>query len=576
MVNGLSNRAAETPTPGGDTRNLLEKFFTAEVPTQAANNHLGDNVIPLARRREIKNSTELEGTWLQRHVGDWFLTRTETRSDLYAHGQEVANDNRVKEATETWTKEDELGEKLDVAEKRIEAVQAEAADNGENLSFEEAKDRVEQEVDRFTDEKNGRYTMKTRWEVMKDNWSTREKGFKGFFKFAKQTFVDFFKYGAIKKVVPGLNMINYAKEAGVELMNRHGEDAEALLDKAKEGKAALRDKKNIEKEGAQAVLMVKASLSEFRKQASLKGKQAFLDIVHSGHGKRKPKDYLLEQIDTTELKKIQKRFPHTFASMAEDYGVKARKLRGKAAAFELSTRIFDWYLAPSQRTRSSVWDEVKEVGYNFIPFSTAYDVLKDGASDLNHLPTWAKYSIIVGETGLDVASVFGYAASIFTGGTTAPLVAGAATAAKGTLRTGLRKLAGHGAEVAAVKQGTRSLAGVLGKLGTKTRETLFSSTSAKVLAGPVAFSGLSAVADYVLADSISRFAVETAESAAEAAFNREFTPQQRRALRMAGRMAVQEYRNSRQSETPPSEVDNSGLSEGAKADVSQQEEREAA
>lgn len=583
MVTQPKPGAEKTPLERDYTRSLLERFFTDETPDQAANGGYGDNVVSLAAHKERLNKAPAERSWLKDYAITRYLLNTDTGAELGVHGQKVANENRelagqAKEVKDTWTDEESLESSLDRVEHRTNAVQTAAEESGTTMTTADAREVVEEEIDRFTTkDSRGHRTMKSKWTVIKDNWEDREKGLAGFFKFFRKSFVDsFFEHGAIAKAVPGLNVLNYARLEKERWEKEHGATVESIQDGAKDVKAGLRDKKNIEKEGSMAVVAVKEGLGKFRSMASLKGKQALLDVAHGKHGKLDPKDYLMNQVDTQDLKALQRKYPHTFASMAEDYGVKARKVRGKAAVFELSTRVFDWYLAPSHRTRDSLWDEVKEVGYNFVPFSTAYDVWQDGASDLNHLPMWAKYSIIVGETGLDVLSVGGYAASIFTGGTAAPLVAGASTVAKGTLRTGVRKLAGAGVEAATIKQGGRSVAGFVGKMSAQSREVLLSTTSAKVLVGAVALSSLSSLADHVLGEALTNYAVDTAEEAVQVVFERDFTPQQRRALRMVGRTAVDEYRENKEARRAAAQAaaakTNEGpapLTDGQIADVSE-------
>jgi|GEM_PF-3789829 len=400
----------------------------------------------------------------------------------------------LEKGSETWRDEEKLEKSLDNLDHRLNVVQAEAEKNGENIDRQEALERLKAEADRFTNQDaNGRYSMKTRLDVIKDNWENR----KGFWQFLKTSFADlFFKYGAVRTSLPGLNLINYAQKEAQEFKEEYGELGEDVLDKANQTRRGLRHKKNIEKEGPEALMLVKSGLSAFRTKASVTGKQALLDLVHGKNGKMNPKEYVMKNIDTSDLAALEKKYPKTFASQAQHYGVKARKLKGKAAVFELSTRLFDWYLHPAHRTRASVGEEVKEVAVGLVPFSSTFSFLQDGAAELNHLPTWAKYSILAGEFGLDVATTLGLAASVFTGGTVAPVVAGASFAGKTALRTGVRKMATKSVEKSAARNTAKGAMGVVSKMGTKTRETLFSTFSAKVLVGYGSLSALSALALY--------------------------------------------------------------------------------
>ncbi len=561
-------RANETE-PSENT-GLLGHVFEVFMPRESANDN-ETNVVHLDRervRRSTAGHTEhLKNHTVERHTWDFFFDTHRnhlSREVKAAKGEvdpalKVANDN-IELGEKVWKDEKLLKQGNDVLEEKIVETQEEAAKAGGGLTKQEALAKVEAEMDRFMyQDARGKFKIRTRGEIFKNNWAEYQAGDIGFWKFVKRSFTDvFFEYGAMRKVVPLRNAAEFGKKRYEQFRDKYDPYLEDAEEAAKKTKKGLRHKKEIEKEGAEAVLIVKQGFTKFRKAASSAGKQALMDIVHGKHKGMSPKKYLMQQIDMTELKKLQKKFPRTFASMAEDYGLKARKIRGRAAVFELSTRIFDWYLAPSHRRNDSLTEEVGEVVWGLVPFEYLYN----GTSDLDHLPIWAKYSILGTNLVLDTATVVGIGASVFgTGGIAAPAVAaiggGAKTwvarsvigaATKVTAKESAKKMVKKGLAKAAARAGKFSASGFVKTLPRKVKESLFSTTSAKLVGGYAALSGLSSVLDYVIGGRmVAHFATEVAEEALERTLDRKFTREQKRLIKTFGHVAYTHYRASKQA-----------------------------
>ncbi len=498
----------------------------------------GNNVIDFETGRErVKGQSERERGWVKNHVLDRFIVdagtdseRTILRRDLESagttarHTLDVANDNFP-----DLTDERALKARLDRYENLEDGLRQRREKSG--LATDVASMRVafDQELDRFApDNDNHRRRMMGRGDVLRANWEQYRNGGLNFFQFLKRSFVDMtFEYSAVSQAVPVWN-------AGVEL-NRRKEQIEDVADPyldatktgARRAKKGLRAKREAEIEGTAVMLKVKDWTVNFSQSV----KQVALDVAR---GRRQPAE--IYDLAKGQLDTFRRSSPEAFNAYLISRRAQFLDLQKRETVAGLIYRTCDWYLKPQYRTNDSLVEELAEA----LPFYGTYAAIRD-VNDENGLPAWMRYGFAGFNVGLDVLTVASFGA--FTPVAIAARTAigfGTKATAKIAVKSGMRQSAKTMASRAAAGAAQFSSREFLANLPRQTRKVLLSTTSAKLLTGYAAYTGLSHAVDYAFGRFFSEELIEeVAMASVDKTMQREFTEQQRRLIRMTSRTAVE-------------------------------------
>ena len=548
MVNA-PNRAPEIlDTPEVPTSGLLARMMSGfERPTQAANDNVAPSVVSLARRNETLNNVELEGSWLQRNVVDWFSTRTETRSDLNIHSEEIGRDlSRVRENVDdlavTWNDDRQLKRRIDqyeryndkygdqarhVVESQIEGNEDEAVLGviDENSTPEEIaaieeqqeENRLKQEaIERWGQfatqaEPGGRWRSKKlfesalSWDNIKDSWQNRTNMW-GFF---KGLGADYAQWKAVKSAIPAVNVVSFGVREGREVIEEYRETGETIAQGAELVGDARSTQKEVRREGAETVVLTSAAARsgyiQEQMRRLMRGEVSREAVLRSSR---------------QAFRNFERQDPQAFARMIRGYGLTARSLNTRAGFYELFKNAALWYTPWADRGDRSFW----EANETAIPIWGSVAAWRDINVDTG-LPLWSRIGFATVGTALDVGTILSL-------GTLTPLVAGAKVAmVKGSQAVG-RRVAQRTAVGAASRASTRTLAQVLGGLPRAARQAVTGAGAKGAAMGAAGYTALSAGVDYLF--NFEDRAVDALLAGAEQAIGQDFSYQQRRLMRVVG------------------------------------------
>lgn len=493
-------------------------------------------------RERVLGDSERERTSVRGHVIDRFLIDQDVDSErrVLGRGITAANDNitpGLTQATETFGDEAKLEVRIDQLESLEERVKRERLEAGLPVDDGAVRAAVEEELGRFappmddgSPEGLRKRGLKSRAEVLRDNWKRYIEaggGIRNLWSLVSGSAVDMFaKYGAAAQVVPVWNR-------GIEL-NRRAQDikdqADPYIDATKAGasraKKGLRGKREAEIEGTAAMLKMKDWVSGF----STSMKSVVFDVTRGRRGK----DEIYQQA-LSHLQDFKRTSPEAFDVYLRSRRANFLQLQKRETVAGLIFRTCDWYIKPQYRTSDTLREDLAEA----LPIYGTYAAIRD-LNDENGLPTWMRYGFVGFNIGLDVLTV----ASL---GALTPVAAAARMAIGVGAKTGARAMVKGGATFSA-KNLAASAGAQAAKFSSKeflaslpraTRKALLSTTSAKLLSGYAAYSGLSHAVDYAFGRYLSEEIIEElAESSVEKALDREFTQQQKRLIRLTSRTAI--------------------------------------
>ncbi len=542
------NRGTETldAVSGDDARGIFARMFNYERPGQAANNEALKSVVALNSRREALDSSRNEGTWLQRNVGDLFLNRTETRSELYSHSESVKGDLNavtadVKDLSDTWNNDRQLKRRIDEYERYNEkygdqarhVIEAEMRRqdmaHGEPVeTLNESSTEAEKEQHRLRQEAvaqwekfavqaspGGRWRAKKlfdsalSWDNIKENWQNRSS----MWGFLKGLGGDYAQWRATKAAVPAVNVVSFGVREGRETLEQYREVGETVAEGVETVGDVRRTQRVVRREGAEAVVLT----TETARSGYIQNQ-----IMRLMRGEVSRSEVLTNT--RSAFRRFEQQDPEEFARMIRRHGLTARSLNTKAGFYELFKNAALWYTPWSDRGERSFW----EANETAVPIWGSYAAWRDIGID-NGLPLWSRIGFASVGTALDVGTVLSL------GTLTPALVAGKVALSKGVQALGRRAVQRGATRVAAgeaAQATSRTLAQVLASLPRAARNAVTNTGARGMAIGAAGYTALSAGVDWLF--DIEDRAVDLAFLAAEEVLGSEFSYQQRRLLRVVG------------------------------------------
>ncbi len=221
------------------------------------------------------------------------------------------------------------------------------------------------------------------------------------------------------------------------------QDGEKAIKKA----GSLRDQKQTLERVDGGVTMEMARRSF--KNLIFKGPKLIAQASTGAVGGANPSKFFVRESGMETLKAYYEKDKKGFAQVAKEFGVKAHGIRMTSFYTTLGLLAFDSIFRPEKLEGESLTSEVGDALYGLIPFTWASGEAWD---DIQSLSGWTKTGVIAANLGLDVVSVLGIGASLFTGGTSAVGAAAGVAAGRGALGVGGRVATKQAAKKAAGSQ----------------------------------------------------------------------------------------------------------------------------